>query len=31
VASDCGSCVGTPCCKSSTQCGCKLLGLLTCQ
>jgi hypothetical protein len=30
VQSSCPSCLGTPCCKSTTACGCKLL-LLNCQ
>jgi hypothetical protein len=31
VDSSCPGCVGTRCCKSSTQCGCKFLGFGSCQ
>jgi hypothetical protein len=30
VATGCGSCPGTPCCRSSTSCGCKFGGFGLC-
>jgi hypothetical protein len=31
VANSCPFCLGTPCCVSSTQCGCRAFGFLPCQ